>query len=65
MKKKVFYLENELRDEWRKWNSKAHPEDQMSFIDFAEEVGSYKGYTVKVERDNWGENKIWFTYNKK
>ena len=42
MKKKVFYLENELRDEWRKWNSKAHPEDQMSFIDFIDEVGSYK-----------------------
>ncbi len=64
MKKLKFNLENELKDEWREWNNKAHPEDQMSFVDFADEVRSFKDYTVKVERNCWGENKIWFTYNK-
>ena len=65
MKKHVFYLENELRDEWRKWNSKAHPEDQMSFIDFIDEVGSYKGYKVELRRDNYGDHKIAFVYQGK
>ena len=65
MKKKVFYLENELRDEWKKWNSKAHPEDQMSFIDFVDEIGSYKGYKVELKRDNYGDYKIVFVYQGK
>jgi len=31
--------EKELRAEWEKWNREAHPEDQMSFTDYLDEIG--------------------------
>lgn len=42
-------LEMELKKEWDNWQSKAHPEDMMSFLDYAEEAYSFNGYKVKVE----------------
>lgn len=41
-------LVTELRKDWEKWQSKAHPEDQMPFIEYAEDLGVYKGYKVIV-----------------
>ena len=41
-------LVTELRKDWEKWQSKAHPEDQMTFIEYAEDLGVYKGYKVIV-----------------
>ena len=42
-------LEVELRKEWKKWQSKAHPEDMMSFMDYVDEVDSFNGHKVKVK----------------
>tara|TARA_R100001463_G_scaffold45302_1_gene93511 strand:+ start:632 stop:814 length:183 start_codon:yes stop_codon:yes gene_type:complete len=53
-------LEQELRNEWRRWQGRVHEDDMMSFVDFAEEVGSFKGYTVELERNSWGDYKIRF-----
>tara|TARA_R110001592_G_scaffold22476_1_gene89245 strand:+ start:252 stop:431 length:180 start_codon:yes stop_codon:yes gene_type:complete len=39
-------LEVKLREDWNKWQSKTHPEDRMSFIEYAEDLGVYKGYKV-------------------
>tara|TARA_R110000822_G_scaffold175243_6_gene314938 strand:- start:99 stop:323 length:225 start_codon:yes stop_codon:yes gene_type:complete len=41
-------LEKELKEDWKLWQAKAHPEDQMPFIEYAEDQGTYKGWTVKV-----------------
>tara|TARA_R110001583_G_scaffold156716_1_gene308410 strand:+ start:187 stop:441 length:255 start_codon:yes stop_codon:yes gene_type:complete len=41
-------LELELIEDWNKWQSKAHPEDKMSLIEYAEDLGVYKGYKVVV-----------------
>ena len=41
-------LEVKLREDWNKWQSKAHPEDRMSFIEYAEDLGVYKGYKIKI-----------------
>ena len=49
-----FHLYNELEKEWKKWQSKAHPEDKMSFIEYAEDLGVYKGYKIEINRDDWG-----------
>ena len=38
----------ELRKDWEKWQSKSHPEDKMSLIEYAEDLGVYKGYKVGV-----------------
>ena len=43
MSKKQIELEVKLREDWNKWQSKAHPEDQMPFIEYAEDLGVYKG----------------------
>ena len=50
-----FYLYNELEKEWVNWNSKAHPEDQMSFIDYVEEIDTYKGYKIEIDRGDCGD----------
>tara|TARA_R110000751_G_scaffold75464_1_gene152032 strand:- start:280 stop:450 length:171 start_codon:yes stop_codon:yes gene_type:complete len=42
-------LEQELKNDWNKWQSKAHPEDRMSFIEYAEDLGTYKGYKIEVD----------------
>lgn len=42
-------LEVKLREDWNKWQSKTHPEDRMSFIEYAEDLGTYKGYKIEVD----------------
>lgn len=46
MKKK---LEKQLREEYNKYQSKVHPEDQMSFINYAQGLGTFKGYEIEVK----------------
>tara|TARA_R100001480_G_scaffold133093_1_gene130262 strand:+ start:60 stop:242 length:183 start_codon:yes stop_codon:yes gene_type:complete len=53
-------LEQELRNEWRRWQGRVHEDDMMSFVDFAEEIGTFKGYAVELERNSWGDYKIKF-----
>jgi len=48
MNKKQIELEVKLREDWNKWQSKAHPEDRMSFIEYAEDLGVYKGYKIEI-----------------
>jgi len=38
----------ELRKDWEKWQSKSHPEDKMSLIEYAEDLGVYKGYKIEI-----------------
>ena len=58
MKKK---LEKQLREEYNKYQSKAHPEDQMSFIDYAQGTGTFKGYEVNVKTSYNLDYQITFT----
>ena len=53
-------LELELREDWNKWQSKAHPEDRMSFIDYVEELDTFKDYKIILNRDKWGDIEIDF-----
>ncbi len=53
-------LEAKLRDDWNKWQSKSHPEDRMSFIDYVEELDTFKGYKIILNRDKWGDIEIDF-----
>jgi hypothetical protein len=53
-------LENRLREEWNRWNSKSHEEDQMSFLEYLEEIGIYSGHKIYVDRDGY-ECKILFS----
>lgn len=48
-------LELELIEDWNKWQSKSHPEDRMSFIEYAEDLGVYKGYKVIVNSHGYIE----------
>lgn len=47
-------LEKELRAEWTKYQSKAHPEDAMSFVDYAQSIGRFKGNKVIVSESEFG-----------
>ena len=42
-------LLTELREDWNKWQSKVHPEDRMSFIEYAEDLGTYQGYDIEID----------------
>ena len=42
-------LELELREDWNRWQSKSHPEDEMSFIEYAEGLGTYQGCKIKID----------------
>lgn len=53
-------LEQGLREEWKNWQMNAHPDDRMSFIDYAGEVGTFKGHRVILERDRYGDVEIEF-----
>lgn len=53
-------LIQELREQWNNWQSKAHPEDRMSFIDYVEELDVFKGYKINLNRDRWGDIEINF-----
>jgi hypothetical protein len=46
--KKDKQLEIELRKEYNNYQSKAHPEDRMSFMDYVQGLGLFKGYKIKV-----------------
>ena len=54
-------LENQLKEDWKKWNSRVHQDDQMSFIDYVEEISEYKGHRVSLDRDHWGDFQILFS----
>ena len=49
IKKMSKQLELELREDWNKWQSKAHPEDRMSFIEYAEDLGTYQGCDIEID----------------
>ena len=53
-------LEEQLREEYNKYQSKVHPEDQMSFIDYAQGIGTFKGYKVNVKESFGLDYKIIF-----
>ena len=41
-------LELQLRAAFEQYQAKAHPEDRMSFIDYAQDLGRFQGYKVTV-----------------
>ena len=49
-------LEKELRSEWRTHQVSAHPEDAMSFIEYAHGIGRFKGHIVTVSESDFGYN---------
>ena len=53
-------LEKQLREEYNKYQSKVHPEDQMSFIDYVQGLGIFKGYKVQVKESFNLDYKITF-----
>lgn len=55
-------LEKDLREEWQKWQSKAHPEDRMSFIDYVGELNGevFKDHKIVLSRDRYGDPEIMF-----
>jgi len=54
-------LEKQLRAEYDKYQSAAHPEDRMSFIDYVYSLGRFQGHRVEV-KESWDfEYKITFT----
>ena len=42
-------LEKQLREEYSNYQSKVHPEDKMSFIDYVQGLGTFKGYKVNIK----------------
>ena len=53
-------LEKQLREEYNNYQSKSHPEDQMSFIDYVHGIGTFKGYKVNVKESFGLDYKITF-----
>jgi hypothetical protein len=43
--------EAELRADWAEWNRKAHPEDQVTFMDYLGEIG-----VELEEEDDWDDD---------
>jgi len=54
-------LEKQLREEYNTYQSKAHPDDRMSFIDYVYGIGTFKGYKVKVKTSFDLDYQITFT----
>ena len=54
-------LEKQLREEYNKYQSKVHPEDRMSFIDYVQGIGTFKGYEVNVKTSYNLDYQITFT----
>lgn len=53
-------LEKELRSEWQKYLERSHPEDAMSFIDYVQGLGLFRGRRVTMSNTGWGELEIAF-----
>ena len=49
-------LARELSAEWNKYQQSAHPEDAMSFIEYAYSIGIFKGHVVTVSESEFGYN---------
>ena len=49
-------LARELSAEWNKYQQSAHPEDAMSFIEYAYSIGRFKGHIVTVSESEFGYN---------
>ena len=54
-------LEKQLREEYSNYQSKVHPEDRMSFIDYVQGLGMFKGYKVNVKESFNLDYQITFT----
>ena len=54
-------LEKQLREEYNNYQSKAHQDDQMSFIDYVHGIGTFKGYKVNVKTSFSLDYQITFT----
>lgn len=54
-------LEKQLREEYSNYQSKVHPEDRMSFIDYVQGLGTFKGYKVNVKESYNLDYQITFT----
>ena len=53
-------LEEQLREEYNKYQSKSHPEDMMSFIEYIQGIDTFKGYKVQVKESFGLDYKITF-----
>jgi predicted house-cleaning noncanonical NTP pyrophosphatase (MazG superfamily) len=53
-------LEEQLREEYNNYQSKSHPEDMMSFIEYIQGIGTFKGYKVQVKESFNLDYKITF-----
>ena len=54
-------LEKQLKEEYNNYQSKTHPDDRMSFIDYVYGIGIFKGYKVKVKTSFDLDYQITFT----
>lgn len=54
-------LEKQLREEYSNYQSKVHPEDRMSFIDYVQGLGTFKGYKVNIKESYNLDYQITFT----
>ena len=54
-------LEKQLREEYSNYQSKVHPEDRMSFIDYVQGLGTFKGYKINVKESYNLDYQITFT----
>jgi hypothetical protein len=54
-------LELQLRAAFEQYQAKAHPEDRMSFIDYAQDLGRFQGYKVNVKTGCYFDYVITFT----
>ena len=54
-------LELQLRDDFEQYQAKAHLEDRMSFIDYAQGLGRFQGYKIVVKTNGYLDYMITFT----
>jgi hypothetical protein len=54
-------LELQLRAAFERYQAKAHPEDQMSFMDYVQQIGRFQGYKVAVKTSGYFDYIITFT----
>ena len=54
-------LFSSLRAEYEQYQAKAHLEDRMSFIDYAQGLGRFQGYKIVVKTNGYLDYMITFT----